>query len=273
MSRYRLLLGLALLALAVGLALPTAGGGTAPPLTAEQLRQKAVAFAGGPDALAKVRTFSFDFVFGTDPKAPMVHHHVYDADKHLYMYSCTLETFAHTNYWKGDHWTSDSDLPKGKELVAIYRFPRLEGTVHIDGKPLSGEENARLLRRVNDSVANDRYFAFLPLIVNNPSVHVDLAPPVDDPKYGHLEGFTAWSGTDKATNRTLWTLYLTPRGELVRTDIVVLNGQGPLTVLWEKWKQFGPVRIPQEHYLPKLKRSFRHEHIQVNKPVKIEPPR
>jgi len=252
---------------------PTPGAGKPASLSAGALRQKAVEFAGGPEALAKVHTFSYDFVFGTDPKAMMVHHHAYDADKQLYRYACTLDTFTKTNFWKGDHWTTDPDVPKGKELVAIYHYPRLEGTLYIDGKPLSGEENMRLLRRVNDSVENDRYFAFLPLIVNNPSIHLDLAPPVKDEKYGELHGFTAWSGRDKATNRTLWTLYLTPKGEFVRTDIVVLNGKGPVVVYWEKWGRFGPVKIAQEHIIPQMRRVFRHEHIKINEPVVIEPPR
>ncbi len=272
MPRRRDGIALALVASGVCLAIVIAFGAARPEPTAEELRQKAVAFAGGPEAFAKVHSFSYDFVFG-DPKAMMVHHHAYDADKQLYRYACTIDTLAKTNFWKDDHWTTDPSVPKGKELVAIYHFPRLEGTVYIDGKPLTGDENMRLLRRANDSVQNDRYFAFLPLIVNNPSIHVDLAPPVKDEKYGQLQGFTAWSGTDKATNKTLWTLYLTPKGEFVRSDIVVLNGKGPFVVYWENWKQFGPVRIAQEHVIPKMNRSFRHERIEINKPVRIEPPK
>jgi len=271
MSRDRFVVGLwlvvAIACLAAAIGFPAT---QEPTVSVEQLRQKVVAFAGGPDALAKVHSFSFDFVFGTNPKAMRVHHHAYDAGKGLYRYACTLADFAQTNFWNGDHWTTDPNVPKGKELVAVYHFPRLEGTVYIDGKPLSGDENMRLLRRVNDSVANDRYFAFLPLIIAHPSVHLDLAPPVVDEKYGRLQGFTAWSGTDNATNRTLWTLYMTPKGELVRTDIKVLNSPGPLTVLWERWKQFGPVKVPQEHVIPKQNRAFYHEHITVNQPVKIE---
>ena len=48
---------------------------------------------------------------------------------------------------------------------------------------------------------------------------------------------------------------------------------GPITVLWEQWKQFGPVRIAQQHLIPKTHRVLRLERIRVNEPVKIEPPR
>lgn len=248
----------------------TAAGSAQSP-SAEELRRRAVDFAGGAKAFAGLHTFAYDFVYG-EPEKKRVHHHAYDADKQLYRYATSLDDFAHTNFWKGDHWTSDPEVPKGKELVAIYRFPKLEGTVYIDGKSVSGDENVRLLRRVNDSVQNDRYFAFLPLIVGNPSIHVDLAPEVKDKKYGRLEGFTAWSGTDKATNKTLWTLYLEPDGKLVRTDIVVLNAPAPFVVYWEKWAKFGPVKIAQEHVSPSAHRSFRHEDIRINAPVKIAPP-
>ncbi len=277
MSRYMRAMPVAMILAGIGLAVAVGLGATSrpgsPALSPEELRQKAIAFAGGPDALASIHSFSYDFVIGTDPKAMMIHHHAYDADKKLYRYETPLAVFAKTNFWKNDHWTTDPNVPIGKTLVAIYSYPRLEGTVYIDGKPLSGDENMRLLRRVNDSVENDRYFAFLPLIVNNPMIHVDPAPPVTDAKYGPLQGFTAWSGSDKAKNKTLWTLYLTPKGEFVRTDIVVLNGAGPVIVYWEKWKQFGPVRIAQEKVVPKMNRSFFHRNIIINRPVEIEPPR
>jgi len=158
-------------------------------------------------------------------------------------------------------------------LVAIFdHYPRLEGTVYIDGKPRAGEENARLLQRVRDSIANDRYWMFLPLIVENPAVHLDPVPPIEQGKYGRLQGFTAYSGESKAENRTLWTLYITPKGELVRTDVMVLHNPGPFQVLWGKWKQFGPVKIAQERVIPKASRSLLLEHIVINEPVDTEPP-
>jgi len=54
---------------------------------------------------------------------------------------------------------------------------------------------------------------------------------------------------------------------------MVLHNPAPVTVLWEKWKQFGPVRIAQEHVIPKMNRAFHFERIEINKPVRIEPPR
>lgn len=275
MSRYRLALSLMLIALGLCLALAVIlGAAPSSSPSVEELRQKVVAFAGGPGVLAKVQFLSFDFVSESDSKARVVHHHAYDREKGLWRYSCTLADFAKTPFWNkaaGDRWVADPKVPKGKDLVAVYHFPRLEGRVYIDGKPQSGDENTRLLQRVNDSVDNDRYWMFLPLLIDNPAVHLDPAPPVEQEGYGRLEGFTAWSGSNKAGNRTLWTLYITPKGELVRSDVSILRNPKPVTVLWGKWKQFGPVKIAQEHPIPGMKRGF-FEHIQINKPLKIEPP-
>jgi hypothetical protein len=33
------------------------------------------------------------------------------------------------------------------------------------------------------------------------------------------------------------------------------------------------VKIAQEHMIPKMRRGFRHEHIKINEPVVIEPPK
>jgi len=279
MSRYRFVIGLLLITFGVCL-IPTlvlAAKPAASP-SVDELRQKVVAFAGGTGALGKVRTLSFDFV-SVDRKAKTraVHHHTYDRDKGVWKYEISLADFAKTPFWNkaaGDRWAPDPNVPKGKQLVAILdHYPRLEGTVYIDGKPQSGEENTRLLQRVNDSIDNDRYWMFLPLLVENPAVRLDPAPPVEAGKYGKLQGFTAYSGENKAVNRTLWTLYVTPKGELVRTDVMVLRNPAPVVVLWEKWKQFGPVRIAQEHAIPKMNRSLLFEHVIINEPANTEPPR
>jgi len=165
MSRYRFPPGLWLIALGVCLtSVVSLAAAPASSPSVGELREKVVAFAGGHGALDKVRSFSFDFVSQPDPKTRAVHHHAYDRDKGLWSYRCTLADFAKTPFWNkaaGDRWTTDPNVPKGKELVAIYRYPRLEGTVYIDGKPQS-RDDMRLLRRVNDSVKNDRYWMFLP---------------------------------------------------------------------------------------------------------------
>lgn len=278
MLRYRSVVALWLAAFGMCLTLALAFAATpAPSPSVVQLRQKVVAFAGGAGALDKVRTLSFDFV-SVDPKTRTraVHHHTYDREKGVWKYEISLADFAKTPFWNkaaGDRWAPDPNVPKGKQLVAIFdHYPRLQGTVYIDGKPQTDAENARLLRRVNDSIDNDRYWMFLPLLIENQAVRLDPAPPVEEGKYGKLQGFTAYSGQNKAENRTLWTLYVTPKGELVRTDVMVLHNPAPVVVLWEKWKQLGPVRIALEHAIPKMNRSLLFERVVINEPVNTEPP-
>jgi hypothetical protein len=277
MARIRLAVGILALSLGVSLIAVAAQKTAAPAATAVQLRQKVVAFAGGPGALAKVHTWSFDFVSHPDAKTSSVHHHAYDRDKGVYKYATSLATLAKTPFWNqaaGGRWTPDPKVPKGKELVAIFdHYPRLEGTVYIDGKPQSGEGNLQLLRRVNDSIDNDRYWAFVPLIIANPQIHVDLVAPVEVPGFGKVAGFTAWSGTNKAQNRTLWTLYVTPKGELARTDVMVLHNDKPVSVLPSKWQQFGPVKIALQHTVPAMHRGFEFQKVTIDKPVDTAPPK
>jgi hypothetical protein len=265
---------LGLLALSL-LASVTATAAQKTAATPEELRQKVVAFAGGAGALAKVHTWAFDFVSHPDAKSTMVHHHAYDRDKGVYKYSCTLADLARTPFWNqaaGGRWAPDPKVPAGKQLVVIFNhYPRLEGTAYIDGKPQAGEVNLQLLRRVNDSIDNDRYWAFVPLIIENPLVHVDAAAPADVPGYGKVAAFTAWSGSDKATNKTVWTLYVTPKGELVRTDVLILHNRKPFAVFPTKWQQFGPVKIALRHDLPAMHRGFEFMKVAINKPVDTAP--
>ena len=61
MSRDRFPIPLGMMVVGICLAMAVASAATARPAsTAEELRRKAVAFAGGPEALGKVHTFSYD---------------------------------------------------------------------------------------------------------------------------------------------------------------------------------------------------------------------
>ena len=277
MAKIRLVLLMLTLSLAVSLTATAAQKTAAPAPTPEELRQKVVAFTGGAGALAKVHTWAFDFVSHFDAKSTMVHHHAYDRDKGVYKYSCTLASLARTPFWNqaaGGRWAPDPKVPAGKDLVVIFNhYPRLEGTAYIDGKPQTGDVNLQLLRRVNDSIDNDRYWAFVSHIIENPQIHLDPAAPVEVPGYGKVPGFTAWSGKDKATNNTLWTLYVTPKGQLVRTDVLVLHNPKPVAVLPSNWKQFGPVKIALKHDVPGMHRGFEFQKVAINKPVDTAPPK
>jgi hypothetical protein len=249
----------------------------APSLQLPRLRQQVVDDAGGPEALAQVDTFSFNFtVYATGDSPGLRERHQYDRRAGLYRYEVKLADLANLPVWNGpsgDRWEPAPDLPDGETLVAIYRFPRLEGSVYIDGRPVSGAENAKLLARVDDRVRNARAWMFLPLFMASPRLNAKLVPDVDDAERGHLRGFEAWWGTERGDS-DVWTLYLDASGRLVRTDVWLrgsLNSP-PTIAYWDDWQQQGTVKIAGERTIPEASRRLVFENLQVNRRVNIEAP-
>jgi hypothetical protein len=276
MTRYGV--GVPLVFLASGLlALNGAGGSAAPPPdpSVEQLQQKLVAFAGGPGALAKVRTLSFDFVVDTGKGARLVFHHAYDKRKGLYRYECSVADFAKVPVWDetaGDRWQPAADPPRGERLVAVYHFPRVDGTVYVDGNRLPEPDNARILRRVHSRVMNERAWMFLPSFMGSPRLNTRTVTPVSDPEHGRLEGFEGYWG-EKPGDSDVYTCYLAADGQLVRTDFRLKQSlDKSTTVLWREWKWFGPVRIAGERYLPQSGRRLIFDNLKVNEPVSVQAP-
>jgi len=248
----------------------------APSLQLPRLRQQVVDGAGGPEALAHVDTLSFSFTAYAGDSPGARERHQYDRRAGLYRYEVKLADFANLPVWdgpSGDRWEPAPDLPEGETLVAIYRFPRLEGSVYIDGRPVAGAENAKLLARVDDRVRNARAWMFLPLFMASPRLSAKLVPDVDDAEHGHLRGFEAWWGSERGDS-DVWTLYLDESGRLVRTDVWLQGSLNTLPIIayWDDWQQQGVVRIAGEHTIPEASRRLVFENLRVNGRVSIEAP-
>jgi hypothetical protein len=152
--------------------------------------------------------------------------------------------------------------------VAIYGFPRLEGTVYIDGRALPQPENARILRRAHSRVMNERAWMFLPLFVNSPAAHARLAADVDDPELGHLVGFEVYWGRKGESD--IYAMHLNAARELVRTDYQLKHDlETSTTVYWRDWTRHGPVRIAHERYLPESGKRLLFADVEVNEPLEV----
>ncbi|MBN1459299.1 MAG: hypothetical protein JXA57_07170 [Armatimonadetes bacterium] len=260
-------------------ALMLVGGATllrasAPSLEVPELRRKAVSFAGGPHALAKVETLAFDFVVEVRDGPARRFHHAYDAEKRLYRYEARVSDFAAVPVWDetaDDRWQPAPNPPVGEELVAVYEFPTLLGTVYVDGKRLPEPENTRILRRVHSRVMNERAWMFLPLFMGSETMHTEPVDAISDPQGGILRGFRGWWG-EQPGESDVWTLYLDESGRVVRTDFSLHHNLGETTpVYWDDWQWQGPVRIAHTRTMPESNRRLVFENVRVNQPVDVSP--
>jgi hypothetical protein len=231
-----------------------------------------VKLGGGWDALGKVQTLSFEFVIRVPSEPDMVFDHAYDAVKGLYRYECSCADFARVPVWDetaDDRWQPAPNPPEGNRLLAVYSFPRLEGTVYVDGRPLPEAENVRILRRVHSRVMNARAWMFLPLFMNSPTIRPHLLPEVGDPEFGRLKRLRVYWG-EKPSDSDVYTMCVDTAGELVRTDFQLKHDLSKsTTVYWRNWEWYGPVRIARERYLPASGRQLLFQNVKVNEPVEV----
>jgi len=264
--------GIALLMLVSGATILTAA---APVLELSALRKQVVQFAGGSEALNEIETLSFMFVVRSNTMPPRRFQHTYSRTEGLYRYETSVEDFAAVPVWDetaDDRWQIAPNPPEGDTLVAIYAFPRLDGTVYIDGQALSEPDNTRILRRVHSRVMNERAWLFLPLFMGSPRLHASLLQPVEDPRHGILHGFEGWWG-EELGDSDVWTMYMDEEGDLVRTDFRLQhNLASSTTVYWRDWEWYGPVRIAHERWIPVAGRRLIFENVRVNEPVEIQLP-
>jgi len=228
--------------------------------------------------LEQVRTLSFDFIVRDAGKPDLVFRHAYDEGKALYRYACLCADFARVpvaDETAGGRWQVAPDPPSGKGLVALYHFPRVDGTVYIDGKPLAEPENTRILRRVHSRVMNERAWMFLPLLLGSTHPHLSPAPVAMDAEHGRLEGFEARWGAKRGDSDewTVYTIYRGLRREIVRTDHRLKhNLKVSTTAYWSDWQWHGPVRIAHKRFLPANGRTLLFTDVRVNQPVDVSAP-
>lgn len=269
MRRITVLIRMAAIAICAAAAHPAASATFQPGQVAD-LQQKMLTFVGGRGALDKVQTLAFDFRVRSGEGDGLLFHHAYDRKRGIYRYECSCADFAKVPVWDetaGDRWRPAPDSPRGDRLVAVYRFPKLDGTVYIDGKPLQEPDNRRILRRVHSRVMNERAWMFLPFFLASPRLRAVRVDPIPDPRRGDLHGFEGFWG-EKLGDSDVWTVYLGPDGEVVRSDFRLKHSlEQSTTVLWSDWQWHGPVRIAGKRVMPGSGRQLLFEHIEVNEGV------
>jgi monofunctional biosynthetic peptidoglycan transglycosylase len=249
---------------------PARAAATFEPVRVTDLQQKMLTFVGGQGALGKVRTLAFDFRVRSGEGDGLLFQHAYDRQRGVYRYECSCADFARVPVWDetaDDRWQPAPDPPEGNRLVAVYRFPELDGTVYIDGKSLREPDNSRILRRVHSRVMNERAWMFLPFFLSSPRLRAVRVEPVTDPEWGKLHGFEGFWG-EKRGDSDVWTAYLGPDGELVRSDFRLKHSlERSTTAIWRDWRWYGPVRIAGERLMPESGRRLIFERIKVNEGV------
>jgi monofunctional biosynthetic peptidoglycan transglycosylase len=275
MPKTTVLIRIAAVAICSVTAHPAPASATSQPGQVADLQRKMLSFAGGPGALEKMETLAFDFRIRSGEGDGLLFHHTYDRQRGIYRYESSCADFAKVPVWDetaGDRWQPAPDPPQGDRLVAVYRFPELDGTVYIDGKSLPEPENTRILRRVHSRVMNERAWMFLPFFLSSPRLRAVPVDPITDAERGVLPGFEGFWG-EKLGDSDVWTVYLGPEGEVVRSDFRLKRSlERSTTVLWSDWRWYGPVRIAGERFMPGSGRRLLFERIKVNEEVSLPEP-
>jgi len=192
---------------------------------ADAVARDLVASLGGPAAWEKARQFRFDFVVEREGKRAAEFHHVWDR-------------------YTGDYRLLGTDK-SGAPFAVYFNVNTRQGTAFVNGRPVEGDEKAKLLETAYGRFINDSYWLLAPWKVFDPGVRREYVGEKPGP-----DGFLcdvikiSFEGVGLTPKDVYW-LWITRDGRHMMQWQYVLGGaaEEPTTALWKDWRTFGGIGL------------------------------
>ena len=192
---------------------------------ADAVARELVASLGGPAAWEKARQFRFDFVVEREGKRAAEFHHVWDR-------------------YTGDYRLLGTDK-SGAPFAVYFNVNTHQGTAFVNGRPVEGDEKAKLLETAYGRFINDSYWLLAPWKVFDPGVRREYVGEKPGP-----DGFLcdvikiSFEGVGLTPKDVYW-LWITRDGRHMVQWQYVLGGaaEEPTTALWKDWRTFGGIGL------------------------------
>ena len=213
---------------------------------ADAVARELVASLGGPAAWEKARQFRFDFVVESEGKRVAEFHHVWDR-------------------YTGDYRLLGTDK-SGAPYAVYFNVDTREGTAFVNGRPVAGDEKAKLLETAYGRFINDSYWLLAPWKVFDPGVHREYAGEKPGPDGSLCDVVKlSFEGVGMTPKDVYW-LWITRDGRHMVQWQYVLCGDAevPTTALWKDWRTFGGISLSLEKPMMGRPRRILFENVAVS---------
>jgi len=219
---------------AVGIAAIAAAGalGTAAAPADDKARAVAgelVASLGGEAAWEKARQLRFDFVVEREGKRIAGFRHLWDR-------------------YTGDYRLEGTDK-SGAPYAVYFNVGTRDGRVFVNGRPVEGEERAKLLETAYGRFINDTYWLLAPWKVFDPGVRLEYEGEKSGPDGAPCDVIRlSFEENVGLTPKDVYWLWVTRDGRRLVQWQYVLGGaqEEPTTALWKDWRTLGGIAVSLE---------------------------
>jgi hypothetical protein len=213
---------------------------------ADAVAKELVASLGGPAAWEKARQFRFDFVVESEGKRVAEFHHVWDR-------------------YTGDYRLLGTDK-SGAPYAVYLNVNTHQGTAFVNGRPVDGDEKAKLLENAYGRFINDSYWLLAPWKVFDPGVHRDYDGEKPGPDGAPCDVVKLSFEGVGMTPKDLYWLWITRDGHRMVQWQYVLGGaaEEPTTALWKDWRTFGGISLAVEKVITGRPRRILFENVAVS---------
>ena len=213
---------------------------------ADTVARELIASLGGTAAWEKARQFRFDFVVESDGKRVVVFQHLWDR-------------------YTGDYRLLGTDK-SGAPYAVYFNVNTKQGTAFVNGRPVEGEEKAKLLENAYGRFINDSYWLLAPWKVLDPGVRREYAGEKPGPDGALCDVIKLSFENVGMTPKDLYWLWITREGRRMVQWQYVLGGaaEEPTTALWKDWRTFGGIALSLEKPLLGRPRRILFENVAVS---------
>jgi hypothetical protein len=213
---------------------------------ADQVGKELIASLGGEAAWEKAREFRFDFVVDNGGKVVGRRSHAWDR-------------------YTGDYRLSGTDK-SGAPYTVYFNVNTKQGKAFVNGKPVEGEEAAKLLKGAYSGFINDTYWLLAPWKIFDPGVHLAYDGEKTCPGGGACDILKLSFDNVGETPKDIYWLWINRDGHQMVQWQYVLKGadEPPTTVAWKNWQKFGGVALSTEKPMEGKPVTIRFENVSVS---------
>lgn len=195
---------------------------------ADAVGKAMIAAMGGEGAWEKARQFRFDFVVEREGKKVASFSHAWDR-------------------YTGDYRVSGTDQ-SGAPWVVYFNVNTREGRAFQNGRPVEGEERAKLLLSAYQRFINDTYWLLAPWKVFDPGVQLAYGGERACPEGGACDVLRLSFENVGLTPKDVYWMWVARDGSRMVQWQYVLNGaaEEPTTARWQDWRALGGIRLSLE---------------------------
>jgi hypothetical protein len=213
---------------------------------ADRVARELITALGGESAWEKARQLRFDFVVEREGNRVSEFQHVWDR-------------------YTGDYRVTGTDKT-GAPFAVYLNVNSKDGVAFSNGRPVEGEEKAKLLEAGYGRFINDTYWLLAPWKVFDPGVHRTYDGEKTGPDEALCDVIRLDFDNVGLTPKDVYWLWITREGRHMVQWQYVLGGaqEEPTTAYWKDWRTFGGISLSTLKTFEKRPISIRFENVAVS---------